>query len=937
MAQIALEDIQRAVIKAHNSGDIDGAKRLADIYKRQSAQMGPGPTEVQPQQQEVVPEGSGPFENFTGALQYGADTALERLGTTATMLGAEDTGQALQGAMQSPENYVSAAQQFTQGDPDGSFAWRYLPKAAVEVVPQFAGALASRAVGATAGGLVAGPGGAVVGGLAGPAIFEAMQLLGPVAKERAMNQGRQEPNMDDWKWSMGTSAGSGILNTIAPGSSGILRRTILETLTEGTQSVIEQAGTTAQTNVGLQIDEREALAEGIIGGTAAGGVTATTSLIPGVRNQTPEEANNEDAQARASFANTLTRVANANNFNLKNVNPNSKKGAKQALEVAHEQLTGELKEIKNDLKPKIKVTDKDGYENLMNKVLADTAFRQGKNKVKSMVGSEEFSALEELAGDTFEGQRARQIMLELNELTGIFNTGLKGGLSQYTDRFGIIGNSGNYNPLMSGLESVVRPTSAIGLGSINPMIPVGMAAVQGTGRAVDALTGRRSIVKRYVEQNKNKPTLMESTAPSLRAKAKRESDEADILKAAQAKKKAEKDAARKAARRESYDNNIQMTNPDDPQFIIQDALGVEDVQAFKVILQEALDSPNVGDGTKFIINELNALMMGDSYGISSYAIIPNLRNFLDVQRPDLMEQFNLDPNDRDKKTLAAKGVTAEVSGAEANIQRGIQENREFLDSLREAVNAEDIPPIAKVKLLGALDKLGENLGIDPLARVSTIRQDLADANVDEELIVTFVDPYIDRVVTQQANKPTIKPIPSVEPVKKNEVTPEEIKKAERKREIQALRDQANLERFGTPQGVDTSYRMDHQPREDGARLDDMTGGGEYFPDDIYSPNGLRFYGNPNNKFDRESFKVIQESRGKPEKEVTIYRAVPKGIKTINVGDFVTLSKTYAEDHAFSGYGISGQDSGEVISKNVKVKDLVSDGNDLNEFGYYPTN
>ena len=112
-------------------------------------------------------------------------------------------------------------------------------------------------------------------------------------------------------------------------------------------------------------------------------------------------------------------------------------------------------------------------------------------------------------------------------------------------------------------------------------------------------------------------------------------------------------------------------------------------------------------------------------------------------------------------------------------------------------------------------------------------------------------------------------------------------------------------------GVDTSYRMQHQPNEEGAPLFDMTGGGEFFPDDIYSSNGLSS-GNPNSEFDRaESYEIIQKVRGNPEAEVTIYRAVPneESISTINPGDFVTISKKYAELHGESGYGKDGTDKG----------------------------
>ena len=139
-------------------------------------------------------------------------------------------------------------------------------------------------------------------------------------------------------------------------------------------------------------------------------------------------------------------------------------------------------------------------------------------------------------------------------------------------------------------------------------------------------------------------------------------------------------------------------------------------------------------------------------------------------------------------------------------------------------------------------------------------------------------------------------------------------------------------------GDDVSYRMMHTPttpQEGAARLDDMTGGGEVFPDDIYSSRGLQFYGDPSNKFDRESFEIIQAVKGNPEAEVTVYRAVPKGVREINPGDFVTLSPEYAKMHGMSGYGAMGDEAGEVISMKVKVKEVFSDGNDLNEFGFFP--
>ena len=154
---------------------------------------------------------------------------------------------------------------------------------------------------------------------------------------------------------------------------------------------------------------------------------------------------------------------------------------------------------------------------------------------------------------------------------------------------------------------------------------------------------------------------------------------------------------------------------------------------------------------------------------------------------------------------------------------------------------------------------------------------------------------------------------------------------QRDEQMSALPDDAELK-------VEADYRMQHQPRnveEGGARLDDMTGGGQVFPDDVYSSKGFEYYGDSTSEASLESYNIIKSVRNKPDEEITIYRAVPKGVTDINEGDWVTLSQKYAQDHAESGYGADGKEAGEVISKVVKVRDVVNDGNDFNEFGYFP--
>lgn len=130
------------------------------------------------------------------------------------------------------------------------------------------------------------------------------------------------------------------------------------------------------------------------------------------------------------------------------------------------------------------------------------------------------------------------------------------------------------------------------------------------------------------------------------------------------------------------------------------------------------------------------------------------------------------------------------------------------------------------------------------------------------------------------------------------------------------------------------YKSSHRPPniENGAPLHDVTKGGEIYPADIYSPKGLQYYGTGQDRADRESLSVIKNTKNKPDALVTMYRAVPKdsSINTINNGDWVTLSKTYAKEHGESAL----DDDYKIISKKVKANQLFTNGDSINEFGYW---
>lgn len=128
------------------------------------------------------------------------------------------------------------------------------------------------------------------------------------------------------------------------------------------------------------------------------------------------------------------------------------------------------------------------------------------------------------------------------------------------------------------------------------------------------------------------------------------------------------------------------------------------------------------------------------------------------------------------------------------------------------------------------------------------------------------------------------------------------------------------------------YMMDHRPPgpEDGAPLDDLTGGGNIYPDDVYSANGQRYYGTGHSS-DAEAFRKAKSYRGEPDAPITIYRAVPtEAGGEINRGDWVAITKSYAEDH---GEGLGDY---KIITKQVKARDIFTNGDSIQEWGYWPS-
>lgn len=133
---------------------------------------------------------------------------------------------------------------------------------------------------------------------------------------------------------------------------------------------------------------------------------------------------------------------------------------------------------------------------------------------------------------------------------------------------------------------------------------------------------------------------------------------------------------------------------------------------------------------------------------------------------------------------------------------------------------------------------------------------------------------------------------------------------------------------------DDSYRMSHTAPNstDGLsqNLTDMTElfGGEA----VYGNRAAHLFGDDEYFDTNTMLSTIRRARNNPEMLVTIYRAIPKQIKGVHVrnGDWITLSKAYAENHGLREFDKGGY---RIIEEQVPAKYVWNNGDSIYEFGY----
>ena len=724
---------------------------VAEAYKTmRSEASAPTPQEAAPQE-----DTNGPMQGFGAALRYGIDQPLENMAETAAAVGATGTAETLSNLTSAPENYESASAKFIEGDEDGSFAYRYLPKAAVEQIGQYAGSLLTRTAGLAAGTAVGGPVGGAVGAFAGPFAFEAVQLLGPIANERARNNGRDKPNKDDFIAAAQTAAASGALNALIPGRGGIVTRTAAETATEGAQSVVEQTGSTAGTDVGLQIDPRQAVGEALLGGTAAGGVNVVLTTVNSAGDKVfkpKEDLDPETTQAASDVSALLQRVADENGYNLKDIDSSSKKGANQTLEGARDVL---LKDLEAQV---ISLTEKGQIKALSpeDKAFFKQAIRQSKGKVGTTVTKENFDFMQDRFGNTREGQALLNTFRRSNVLTEVYAGGLKGGVSKFTDMFNPLPSIGRaYNPAGMVAGNINTGAAlATGGSSLAAQIPLVVG-----GRAIDAVTGRRSKVNRFVKKNRKGDGLADPSAPAARDLVQEAKDrraaEAALRKQQSSEKRAQEAEATAATNVRLYNNGLPPIRGKDggtpaPRGVVFNSVeennGAQNLTAaeFDAKIQQALD----------LAKERFSSSPETLASIEAYEAHLRTGSMRTKGKP-LNEVAALVSSIWPEVASSSTQTPATPAQPQLPIERqlGKNSNQAYLATLRDKMdNDKTILAEDRATLGDAFDSMALNLGKDPVADLKAIISRAKANLMKPSLSKKYLQPYLDRVDQQQKTK-----------------------------------------------------------------------------------------------------------------------------------------------------------------------------------------
>jgi hypothetical protein len=737
-----------------------------------------------------------PDTSLSGAARYGFNQAQSLAGKGIQSAGELTGSETLQNVgrdiaeknqaeaealnYQRPENADGIIKNLKEGDIGG--AGKSLLYSATEAAPQVAvGAGTSLAAGAAMAGAP------IVGGTlaAGGTLLGVNQALGANRAEKEEKGIDPKATITD----LSTAIASGIIELTPLKGGGATLRVLREGAQEMGQEGLVIGGTAVQGGeyVPEEIVTRVAEA-GIVGATLSKGINTTISTVnkAGETVFRPKaDLDPETGQAAGDVARMMDEIATSEGFNRRNVDPSSQQGANAILEASRSRVMADIDQNMRVLKREIlKNADAETEAKFKQTI------RQANNKISGTVTKENLEFVKQKVGNTYEGRSLLNALRKSNVITEVYSSGLKGGVSQFTDNFNPLPRLGrSYTPagLLTGNINM-GAAAATGGQTLAIQIP----AVVG-GRAIDAVTGRRSKVNTFIKKNQNKAGLDDPTGPKvegrseqLRAIAKqqaeaekqqaRDAKEAERQKARDAKEAAKLAAA--ARKQEAADQKAAAKQQADAE---KEAEQKKKDESYVAQYNLGLDPhPKSPRGKVYAgINEVNPKLMK---GMEPSQIDQMIFDVLNQQEARFQKLGGADADImlkaiadyRKMLTTGSMGKTGGplttviglvkggVRGMKApkppkgssprspQVQDGIDSNNAFLDNLGAQIDESSASTVDKATLRQAIGDMRLNLGSDSVKKLKSIISKAKGNLKDKQLSDQYLKPYLDRVEIQQA-------------------------------------------------------------------------------------------------------------------------------------------------------------------------------------------
>ena len=702
-----------------------------------------------------------PDTSVMGALRYGGNQAQSLAGKGIQSFGElidnqklQDVGQAMDEknqreaeavGYQRPENADGIIKNLKEGDIGG--AGKSLLYSTAEAAPQVAvGAGTSLAA---AGAMAGAP---IVGGTlaAGGTLLGINQAMGANRAEK------EEKGLDPTATitDLSTAIASGLIELTPLKGGGATLRVLREGAQEMGQEGLVIGGTAVQGGeyVPEEIVTRVAEA-GIVGATISKGInTAITTVDKAGKTvfRPKEELDAETGQAAGDVARMMDEIATSEGFNRKNVDPSSQQGANAILNAARSRVRAEIDQNMSILNKEIlKNADAE------TKAKFKETLRQARNKVSNTVTKENLEFVKQKVGGTYEGRSLLNALRKSNVITEVYSSGLKGGVSQFTDNFNPLPRFGrSYTPagLLTGNINM-GAAAATGGQTLAIQIP----AVLG-GRAIDAVTGRRSKVNTFIRKNRKKAGLDDPTGPKVEGRTAALA--AAKQQQAAAKKQADKEA-NAAAFVAQYNQGLP-PNPASPRGKV-----FEGITEVNPEIQQNMTPREIDQMIDEILGRQEARFAAMGNTRDAQVMLRAITEYRQMLQTGKMgkqegplnsvigmvkEMIQRPPQQTPPQggSPLPPGQDGPVAPRPARVQDGIDGNRAFLDNLGTRIDEAKASVADKAILKQAVGDMRLNLGSDPVKKLKSIISDARGNLANKNLAEQYLKPYLDRIEMQQA-------------------------------------------------------------------------------------------------------------------------------------------------------------------------------------------